>query len=52
MKLSFVAFAAIMLSMSGVVDAAVCDNPIKVDRCNNKECTFDYFHYPLDKDGM
>lgn len=52
MKLSFVAFAAIMVSMSSFVDAAVCDNPTKVDRCDNKKCTFDVFHYPLDEDGI
>ncbi|KAJ8658665.1 hypothetical protein O0I10_005705 [Lichtheimia ornata] len=52
MKLSFVAFAATIVPMSGFVGAAVCDNPTKVDRCDNKKCTFDVFHYPLDKDGV
>ena len=51
MKISFVAFAAITLSMPGFVNAAVCDNLTQVDRCDKKECTFDVFHYPLDKDG-
>lgn len=45
MKALFITFAAVLLATGlDITTAAACDKTTQVDRCDNKECTYQNFN--------